>query len=469
VPQIEEIKAQLKTHFKKWFVKHEEVSKEHITDLESRFISRRRFVYALLTGLTALIFAFLKRNSFVIGKCDQIKQLESNYKPEHRVSEIFTAKNGSPRQNVAKVIEMMGGIEKLIGREDIVILKPNAQWWNQGRTNLDAMKGFIDLVLGIPDFKGEIIIAENHHFLDESRPEGEQDNVRGWTHLSEINGNIDGVKHNLNTLIQLYRAQGYRNVTKYHWRDGGPKLDVWGNGQKGGIVSSPVDGDGYVWSDIDYTFTGFLGLKKWRVKMTYPIFTSTYSGITVDFKNGAFKRKGETGGEYLPDKPVKFINFAVLNTHGKDTGITASVKNYMGITDLSCGYWGLGPKGYFNVHACGESYYPCAKGGPLGYFMKNIRKADLNIVTAEWVGWGSRIDPSKATRMRTVLASEDPIALDYYGAKYLLHPLSSKVYHDPEDPKSSARRFLQLALKASGEGTLNERLMQVNQHDFAGT
>ena len=74
---------------------------------------------------------------------------------------IYEAKNGTPEQNMIKVIEMMGGINQFIGIDDIVVLKPNAQWWNQGMTNTDAMKGFIDLVLGIPGFKGEIIIAEN--------------------------------------------------------------------------------------------------------------------------------------------------------------------------------------------------------------------------------------------------------------------------------------------------------------------
>ena len=99
--------------------------------------------------------------------------------------------------------------------------------------------------------------------------------------------------------------------------------------------------------------------------------------------------------------------------------------------------------------------------------MKTVRKADLNIVTAEWVGWGSRTDTTKATRMRSVCASQDPIALDYYGAKYFLHPLSNKKYHDPDDPKSSVRRFLQLALKTSGEGALDEQLMRVNKFDFS--
>jgi hypothetical protein len=427
-------------------------------------LSRRFFLLTSLIGILvlALYIVIKKLNQLIkLNKPNKLDQINSF------VSHIYICKNGTPQQNVAKVIEMMGGIEKFIGKNDIVILKPNCQWWNQGRTNLAAMKGFIDLVLNIPEFQGEIIIAENHHFMDESLPEGEKDNIRGWTHLSKINGDIDGVNHNLNTLIELYHKKGYKNVTKFHWRDGGPKRNLWGNGQNGGIVSSPAEGDGYIWSDIDYIFDGFWGFKKWKVKMSYPVFTSKYSGITIDFKNGAFLRDGKGSGKYLPDKPVKFINFAVLNTHGGDTGITSAIKNYMGITDLSCGGWGLKPEGYANVHACGGKHYEYAKAGPLAYFMKTIRKADLNIVTAEWVGWGSRTDITKATRLRTILASTDPIALDYYGAKYLVYPLSkNKEHHDPDNPKSPIRKFLDLALKTLGEGTIDEKSMKIYEYNY---
>lgn len=425
-------------------------------------MNRRFFLITLLSAAAVVIAPMLRKLLGTGGRNHSEAGALS-------VAHLYLAKNGTPQQNVTKVMEMMGGIQKFIGPKDVVLLKPNCQWWNQGRTNLAAMKGFIDLVLGIPGFEGEIIIGENHHFMDDSLPGNEKDNIRGWTQLSDINGEIDEKKYSMNGLVELYHQQGYKNVSKVHWRDGGPKHDDWGNGQNGGIISSPADGDGYIWSDETYTFSVLMGLKKWKVKMTYPVFTSPYSGVGIDFKNGVFARHPGKKIEYLKDQRLKFINFPVLNDHGKDTGITSAIKNYMGITDLSCGDWGVKPEGYYNVHACGGRYYKYAKAGPLGHFMKTIRKADLNIVTADWVGWGHRTDVSKATQCKTIVASNDPIALDYYGAKYLLYPLSrNQDLHDPDYKKSSARKFLDVALEALGEGVLAEKRMSVHEYDFAG-
>ena len=433
-------------------------------------ISRKKFLYIIVSFIlivpTLAMSIFRKYTLGLIAYLDT-RLLYMKRQIKTVPSELYIAKNGTPQQNITRAIEMAGGIEKLIGKNDIVVLKPNAQWWNQGRTNLAAMKGFIDLVLTIPDFNGEVIVAENNHFMDDSLPEEEKDNVRGWIHLSEINGEIDDVKHNLNTLIELFHKKGYPNVTKYHWRDGGPKGDIWGNGQNGGIVKSPAEGDGYVWTDDEYIFSGFFGLKKWKVKMTYPVFTSKYSDITIDLKNGAFKRDGNGGGHYFEDVNVKLINFSALNNHGGDTGITASIKNYMGIMDLSCGWWGLKPEGYFNVHGVGEEYYPHAMAGAIAYFIKNIRKADFNIVTAEWVGWGHRTNIDKATRTRTILASNDPIAMDYYSSKNIVLPLSkSRNLHDPDHPNSAISKFLNLAQLTLGEGVLSESMINVHTYEF---
>jgi hypothetical protein len=349
-----------------------------------------------------------------------------------------------------------------------VLLKPNAQWWNQGRTNLAAMRGFCDLVLAIPEFAGEILICENQHFMDTSLPLGRWDDVRGWTHVSEINGEIDGVNHTLDSLLESYRREGRTNVNKVHWRDGGPKpVPGWGNACDGGIVRGPAEGDGYVWAEEEYRFSPLLGLKTWRVKMSYPVFTSPHSGLAIDLRRGAFRRDGRGGGEYVSEPAVKLVNFSVLNTHPR-TGITSAVKNYMGITDLSCGYAHLNPKGYSTVHDCGGRLFRYAKSGPIGHFLRTIRRADLNLVTAEWVGWGHRTDPARATRVRAVLGGLDPIALDYVGAKRFLLPLSkNRRLHDPDDRRSTVRKFLDLGRESSGEGALGEEEIEVIESDLA--
>ncbi|MFW5775613.1 MAG: hypothetical protein ACOCW2_04910, partial [Chitinivibrionales bacterium] len=252
-----------------------------------------------------------------------------------------------------------------------------------------------------------------------------------------------------------------KNVSAVAWRDGGPKKDIWGNSQNGGVVKNWRDGDGYVWSDEEFRFTGFVGLKTWTVKMSYPIFTSPYSGITIDLKDGAFDR---STGRQLRDRPIRLVNFAGLCDHGSDTGTTSAVKNYMGITDLSCGYWGLEPPGYANVHFVGEKYYTFARAGVISHFMNTIRKADLNVVTAEWVGFGHRIDVGRATRARSIYAGVDPFALDYWGAKHLILPHSKNGdNHDPDNPQSAVGRFLRFGSEHIGYDVLDDSLITVHE------
>ena len=376
----------------------------------------------------------------------------------NKTSEIYESKNGKPEDNMSKVIDMIGGIENIIEKQDIVILKPNAQWWNQGTTNTNAMKEFIELILNIPNYKGEIIIAENHHSSELIN----RHNIKGWS-TQLRNGD-----YNLNELIDYFRNKGYKNVTKYHWIDTGKKkgdkkfknkiIKPIGETIKtilklrGKIVTGPEDGDGYVWTDIEYTY------KDKKTKMTYPIFTSQSSKTKIDFKNGAWKN-----GEYT-NQPIKFINFASLNHHLRNfAGVTSSIKNYLGIVDLSCGYIGVKPKGYYNFHHIGIP----GMGGAIATFMKTIRKADLNIVTAEWTGYGSRTNTKLAANTKTIIASTDPVALDYYGAKHILYPLggSEAEINNPDNKKSPFRKYLELCCE-QGIGTLNEKQMKIHKFDF---
>jgi hypothetical protein len=370
---------------------------------------------------------------------------------EDGFSRVFVVRNGAPAENMARILQMMGGIERFVGPTDIVVLKPNAQWWNQGTTNTDAMKGFIDAVLAVQGFAGEVIIADNH--------QSDGDNSRGWN-TDKRNGTF-----NLNELVEHYHSMGHANVTKYHWHVAGTtSLPLQGGAQGNSRVNGPQDGDGYVWLEDNY----YVSPAGRTCFMTYPVFTSSYSGTTVDLKRGAWK-----DGQWLNDTRVRFINFSALNHHGSDCGVTASVKNLMGVVDMSCGWPGDKPDGTFNAHHIGVSKinswkksklfmslaarlgfqgafdrYCCRHfhhtGGVLGHFMKNVRMPDLNITAAEWVGWGSRTETDKASREKTILASTDPVALDYVSARDVVLPVTppelpyyntSATYYELNDPE----------------------------------
>lgn len=445
-------------------------------------ISRRCFLYIL--GLATAEVTLMRRSLFGNRKETQgeIKHETGNIdsknlgvSPDGK-SYVYFARNGTPEENIRNVIEMMGGINRLIGRNDIVVLKPNAQRYNQGMTNTNALKGFIELVLGINNFKGEVIIAENHHY--------QHDEIQGWI-TDKRNGEF-----NLNELVKYFNQRGYPNVTKYHLHDAGSNNNpIEGDACCGKKVNGPEDGDGYVWCE-DIYYASPIGRK---CLMTYPIFTSSYSGVTIDLKNGAWEKGKYTG------QPVKLVNFSALNHHGRYAGVTASVKNLMGIVDLTCGFHGDQPKDCYNVHFIGVSkklrwldlhwrlkYYKgtlkdkfvdfCYKnfhhtGGTLGYFMKTIRLPDLNIIAADLVGWGDRKDLSKAFKPRAMLASKDPVALDYIAAKSVLLPgtpedaaeSGGKAYrylNDPDVKEGPCYKFLK-ECHLQGVGNLEEKYILV--------
>ena len=77
---------------------------------------------------------------------------------------LYRALNGSPEENISRVIELMGGIENIIGPDDVVVIKPNVQWWNQGVPNLAALSEFVEIIMNRPGgFNGEVVLGENVH------------------------------------------------------------------------------------------------------------------------------------------------------------------------------------------------------------------------------------------------------------------------------------------------------------------
>jgi hypothetical protein len=103
-------------------------------------------------------------------------------------------------------------------------------------------------------------------------------------------------------------------------------------------------------------------------------------------------------------------------------------------------------------------------GAEIAVFMNTIRKADLNITTAEWVGLSSRTDLPVA-RTRAVLACEDPVALDFHATKYILFPNSKIPVHNPNDSESPMHQYLMKCAEHGG-GEIDESKVDVKSWDF---
>ena len=236
-------------------------------------------------------------------------------------------------------------------------------------------------------------------------------------------------------------------------------------------VYGPDDGPGYVYCDgsggvplIQFD-NGQQGEKYRSVIMTYPIF-KTDKGTIVDFKNGVW------GNGAYTDQPVKFINLAALNYHSRFCGATSAIKNYLGISDLSGGpdphNDGKLTKDHYNFHSFPFDLWspgpvPGMIGAEIGVFLNTIRRADLNITTAEWVGMASRTEAPVA-RTRAVLASTDPVALDYHSFKYLLYPNSRIPFHNPDDEETPVYQYLK-ACAEQGGGIFDEKFVEIQSYD----
>jgi hypothetical protein len=237
-------------------------------------------------------------------------------------------------------------------------------------------------------------------------------------------------------------------------------------------VYRPSDGAGYLYCDgsngvpLISCDNGVSGSNYRATIMTYPII-KTDKGTTIDFKNGVWEKGSYTG------QPLCFINFAALNHHSTYCGMTSAIKNYMGITDLSGGSdpnnGGRLTKDYHNFHSFPFNKWspgpsPGMLGEEIGTFMNTIRRADLNITTAEWVGLSSRTDPP-VVHTKAVLASTDPVALDYHAARYILFPNSNLAIHNPDNQKGPLCPYLVKCAESSGD-VLDDIKVEVKSYDF---
>jgi len=363
---------------------------------------------------------------------------------------IFVAKNGTPAENIARVIDMrFGGIEKFIGSEDVVVINPNGQWPNQGASNCACIMGLVDLILARPGgFDGEILLTENTQ------------GVAGFWDVSS-SGLIRNGPYNFNDMIAHYQGGGHSNVSGARLARNQDDSSAWP------VISGPTQGQGWVrteWTDPVYDCLFYL---------PYPIFRSPYSNRLIDLKNGVY----DNG--YAGQPPLKFIKMPNLNNHGTGgeqdyAGVTSATKSFLGISELENNTQARFDDGHTNMHA--YAAWRCINDKPQEAFltgeaiagwMNTCRKPDLFITTAEWVGWGSRTGDD-ATRVRTVGLCDDPVSLDYYMSKYVVWPLlPTQQYFNPDYniATNSTRQTLN-GCRSLGYGTVVESEMSAYVYDF---
>jgi hypothetical protein len=75
-------------------------------------------------------------------------------------------------------------------------------------------------------------------------------------------------------------------------------------------------------------------------------------------------------------------------------------------------------------------------GETCGKMFASVRAPVLNILDAIWVSHASLSGYPSGTTTRTnqLLASQDPVALDWWAAKYVIYPIDNNARHAPDYP-----------------------------------
>jgi hypothetical protein len=287
------------------------------------------------------------------------------------------------------------GTEKagLIAKNDVVIIKVNGQWNQRGGTNTDLVRSLIQAIVDHPDgFTGEIIIADNG--------QAQYGATQTGGNLSYAQNNAEDKSQSMERVARSF--SGSHQVSTYLW-DTITTKRVYEYAQ--GDMN-----DGYIVNETPNPRTGLI--------VSYPKFRTQY-GTYVSFKKGIWNTETRS----YEENRLKIINVPVLKTHGT-FGVTGAVKNYMGV-----------PSDKLTTQMGSRAHLTVDKGG-MGTQMAETRFPAITILDAIWIN--ANMKPSgpvttyaQATRINTIAASTDPVALDYWAAQNILMPAAqSKGYSD---------------------------------------
>lgn len=389
---------------------------------------------------------------------------------------LFVARGSSPAENIDGVLAKLGGVDRIVGADDVVLIKVSAQWWNQGMTNVAAVRRVIDHVLAVREFAGEVIVFENTHFrlADGSglsrawlRPSDRNVDVPGWRSLGDLIPHFAGRGAPV-SFVGLVDA-GASALSGDAWHDPGHLCGTYGGDGRGPIP--PGDSrDGYHWSLADAFCARRSLVGSARAPLTWPVFTSPGSGRVVDLRRGVCRRER---GRLIPTgRRLTWIDMTTANEHAA-TGLTAACKSTMGVVDMSAGRLGTDPRvrDYQSVHYFGFPDAMWRMAGPLAHFCERVRAPDLYVTVAEWIGRTPprglggedvRLSARAAVRARTAVAGFDPVAIDSWCARNLLMPAGGGAAARYDlDADSILIKFLRYYRQVAGWGTMDLGLVQV--------
>jgi len=268
----------------------------------------------------------------------------------------------------------------LIGANDVIIIKVNAQSAQRGSTNTDLIKSLVKAIVDHPDgFTGEVVIADNGQ-------------SSGALYYAESNA----YDHSQSMTDVAAVFPGYK-VSSYSWFTIANNLVT--------EYSNDNYQDGYVVNPTPDATTG--------VKVSYPKFQTAY-GTYISFKNGVWN---PSTGTYDSTR-LKIINLPLFKSH-YNYGATSCVKNYMGVGSQTL---------------TGE--HDSVGNGGMGTQMVQTRFPTLNILDGIWVNanpfqpgeqpGSSNCGPfttyDSASYTNVIGASTDPVALEYWFAKHIAMP-----------------------------------------------
>jgi uncharacterized protein (DUF362 family) len=276
------------------------------------------------------------------------------------------------------------GPHGLIAAGDVVLVKVNAQWKYRGCTNSDVVRGLIQCILEHPDgFTGEVVIIEN----GQGRGSLRCDTSSSYGGDASVRANANDESHSFIYLVE----------------------QVFNGRRVSATLLDPIRST-FIGVD-DHVTNGYRRLQN----VSYPCF-NTAGGRRVELFEGVW-----TGSRH--EQNLKLINVPVLKHH--DTGgseITGAVKHFYGLVSMSDG--NSDPRHYATL------------GETCGRMIAAVRPPALNVMDAIWVSHKALGGfPASATfRANQLLASQDPVALDYWSARSVLFPVDSNPRHSPDYP-----------------------------------